>query len=234
MKQRIRIHKAEPNKGILNYSHLLDAPAGKHGFVETRKGHLYFADGTRARFLGFNVATRSNTPDHETADKMAERFASMGVNIIRLHAADAPVGEGLRRRLERWFDANNRHVRMGGTQGLGSNGGCGVARDHDCLGALVQEALDDVAREGEHRGLVLLAIGGIRGVPEEAEVLVRQLADKGAQHADAPDAGVKHPNEAIPPLAHHASFHVAPSKHSASAGTPLAPRIMPLTVIFLK
>ena len=93
MKQHIRIHKAEPNRGILDYSHLLDAPAGKHGFVETRKGHLYFADGTRARFLGFNVAARSNTPDHETADKMAERFASMGVNIIRLHAADAPVGE---------------------------------------------------------------------------------------------------------------------------------------------
>ena len=93
MKQHIRIHKAEANQGILNYSHLLDAPAGKRGFVETRKGHLYFEDGTRARFLGFNVAARSNTPDHETADKMAERFASMGVNIIRLHAADAPVGE---------------------------------------------------------------------------------------------------------------------------------------------
>lgn len=93
MKQHIHIHKAEPNQGVLDYSHLLDAPAGKHGFVEARKGHLYFADGTRARFLGFNVATRSNTPDHETADKLAERFASMGVNIIRLHAADAPVGE---------------------------------------------------------------------------------------------------------------------------------------------
>ena len=93
MKQRIRIHKAEPNTGVLNYSHLLDAPAGKHGFVEAKKGHLYFEDGTRARFLGFNVAARSNTPDHETADRMAERFASMGVNIIRLHAADAPVGE---------------------------------------------------------------------------------------------------------------------------------------------
>ncbi len=93
MKQHLRIHKAEPNRGILDYSHLLDAPAGKHGFVKTMNGHLYFEDGTRARFLGFNVATRSNTPDHETADKMAERFASMGVNIIRLHAADAPVGE---------------------------------------------------------------------------------------------------------------------------------------------
>lgn len=93
MKQNIRIHKAEPNKGVLDYSYLLDAPAGKHGFVESRKGHFYFEDGTRARFLGFNVAARSNTPDHETADKMAERFASMGVNIIRLHAADGPIGE---------------------------------------------------------------------------------------------------------------------------------------------
>lgn len=93
MKKNISIHKAEANKGVLDFSHLLDAPAGKHGFVRAKKGHFYFEDGTRARFLGFNVAARSNTPDHETADKMAERFASMGVNIIRLHAADAPIGE---------------------------------------------------------------------------------------------------------------------------------------------
>lgn len=93
MKQKIRIHKAEPNKGVLDYSHLLDAPAGKHGVVKARNGHFYFEDGTRARFIGFNVAARSNTPDHETADKMAERFASMGVNIIRLHAADGPIGD---------------------------------------------------------------------------------------------------------------------------------------------
>ncbi|MCM1216076.1 MAG: hypothetical protein NC331_10575 [Lachnospiraceae bacterium] len=93
MKQKIRIHKAEANRGILDYSWLLDAPAGKHGFVSERGGHLYFADGTRARFLGFNMATRSATPTHETADRLAERFATMGVNIIRLHAADAPIGE---------------------------------------------------------------------------------------------------------------------------------------------
>ena len=41
MKHKIRIHKAEPNTGMLNYSHLLDAPAGKHGFVESRKGNFY-------------------------------------------------------------------------------------------------------------------------------------------------------------------------------------------------
>lgn len=93
MNHRIRIHKAEPNQGALDFSYLLDAPAGKHGFVQVRDGHLTFANGERARFLGFNMATRSNTPDHETAEKLADRFASMGVNVIRLHAADAPIGD---------------------------------------------------------------------------------------------------------------------------------------------
>ena len=94
MKQHIAIDKATPNVGALDFSHLLDAPAGKHGHVTVKDGHFYFADGTRARFIGFNLPTRSNTPDHETADKLAARFASLGVNVIRLHAADAPIGDG--------------------------------------------------------------------------------------------------------------------------------------------
>ncbi len=89
----IRISKTKPNQGVLDYSWLLDAPAGKHGFVKVKDGHLYFEDGTRAKFLGFNIAARSNTPDHALAEKLAERFASMGVNIIRMHAADLPIGE---------------------------------------------------------------------------------------------------------------------------------------------
>lgn len=93
MNQPVRIDKLTPNEGVLNFSHLLDAPAGKHGFVQARGGHLYFEDGVRAKFLGFNIAARSNTPDHATAEKLAERFASMGVNVIRLHAADAPIGD---------------------------------------------------------------------------------------------------------------------------------------------
>lgn len=94
MKQHIRISPTEVNRGILDFSHLLEAPAGCHGFVQTKDGHLYFEDGKRARFLGFNIATRSNTPTHEDAEKLAARFAGMGVNVIRLHAADAPVGDG--------------------------------------------------------------------------------------------------------------------------------------------
>lgn len=94
MKQNIRISPTEINRGVLDFSHLLDAPAGKHGFVRVKDGHFYFDNGERARFLGFNIATRSNTPTHEDAEKLAARFASMGVNVIRLHAADAPLGDG--------------------------------------------------------------------------------------------------------------------------------------------
>ncbi len=93
MNHHISIRKAEPNVGDFNFSHLLDAPAGKHGFVSVKDGHMYYEDGTRARFIGFNMVTRSCTPDHAAAEKLAKRFASMGVNVIRLHAADAPVSE---------------------------------------------------------------------------------------------------------------------------------------------
>jgi len=93
MKKHISIDKLTPNQGILDFSHLLDAPAGKHGFVQAKDGHLYFENGQRIRFLGFNIAARSNTPDHAMAEKLAERFASLGVNVIRLHAADAPIGD---------------------------------------------------------------------------------------------------------------------------------------------
>ena len=96
MKQKFKIDPAVPSRNALDFSYLLDAPAGKHGFVQTRNGHLYYEDGTRARFLGFNMATRSNAVDHALAEKLAARFASMGVNMIRLHAADAPIGEAER------------------------------------------------------------------------------------------------------------------------------------------
>ena len=93
MKQNIRIDLGTPAVNALDFSHLLDAPAGKHGFVRSRSGHLYFEDGTRARFLGFNISARSNTPDHETAEIIAGRLASLGVNFVRMHAADAPISD---------------------------------------------------------------------------------------------------------------------------------------------
>ena len=93
MKQHVSIEKGTANTGAMDFSRLLDAPAGKHGFVKARQGHLYFEDGTRARFIGFNFPARANMPDRETAYRISRRLASMGVNVVRLHAADAPPGD---------------------------------------------------------------------------------------------------------------------------------------------
>lgn len=76
---------------FVDWSNLLDAPAGKHGFVKTNsKGDMEFADGTPIKFWGANLVDRSLFQDYETADSTASRLAKMGCNLIRFHHADAP------------------------------------------------------------------------------------------------------------------------------------------------
>jgi hypothetical protein len=43
-------------------SALLDAPAGKHGFVKVKDGHLFAGD-KRLRIIGVNMAFRRKLPD---------------------------------------------------------------------------------------------------------------------------------------------------------------------------
>ena len=93
MKKNIRIDKAVANTGALDFSRLLDAPAGKHGFVRVKDGSLFFENGTRAKFVGFNFPVRSNMPQKEAAEKISQKLATLGVNMVRLHAADAPIAE---------------------------------------------------------------------------------------------------------------------------------------------
>lgn len=93
MRQRIVMDKASPYQGALDFSYLLDAPAGKYGHVQVKNGHFYFKNGKRIRFFGFNFPARANMPDHETAKVLAERLATLGVNVVRIHAVDAYTGE---------------------------------------------------------------------------------------------------------------------------------------------
>ena len=126
------------------------------------------------------------------------------------------VRQGARGGLERRLDSHDGNVGMGGAQRRRRHGRRGVAGNHDRLGALRDEALGDVAREVEYLGLGLLAIGGVRGVAEEEEVLVRELGDERAQHADAADAGVEDPHEAVMP-------HL-PRSRPSQRGYRIAPR----------
>jgi len=93
----------------IDLSNIADAPAGKHGFLTARDGHLYFQDGTRARFWGFDIMGEECFPDHETAEKLAARLQRMGVNIMRLHHLDAS-----------WSDPNIFDPKFNDTQHLSS------------------------------------------------------------------------------------------------------------------
>jgi len=68
-------------------AHLLDAPAGKHGFVRVKDGH-FFTDAGPIRFHATNLTGPANFPAHEAADKLAARLARFGINCVRLHFMD--------------------------------------------------------------------------------------------------------------------------------------------------
>ncbi len=72
-------------------AHLLDAPAGKHGFVRVEGGH-FVTDAGRIRFHATNLTGPANFPTHEQADKVAARLARFGINCVRLHYFDAEYG----------------------------------------------------------------------------------------------------------------------------------------------
>lgn len=84
--------KTDPHKmrnTAIDRSDLLDAPAGKHGFIKAEKEHFYFEDGTKARFLGTNIVAEANFLSHEETDMMLDRIAMAGYNLVRIHHLDA-------------------------------------------------------------------------------------------------------------------------------------------------
>lgn len=75
----------------VSMAHLLDAPAGKHGFVRVKDGH-FVTDQGRIRFHATNLTGPANFPTHAQADETAERLARFGINCVRLHYFDAEYG----------------------------------------------------------------------------------------------------------------------------------------------
>ena len=70
-------------------AHLLDAPAGKHGFVRCENGR-FVNDAGPVRLNATNLTGPANFPTHEQADRLAARLARFGLNCVRLHYMDAP------------------------------------------------------------------------------------------------------------------------------------------------
>src|SRR5512133_702554 len=83
----------------LDLSLLLDAPAGKRGFVQVRDGHLARGDGTRLRLWGVHLTDWSRgsvlLPPKEEAPLWASTLARYGIDCVRLHFLDLPAPRGI-------------------------------------------------------------------------------------------------------------------------------------------
>ena len=84
---------------VINLSFLLDAPAGKDGFIRVQGSHLVGPDGKPIRFWGFNLTEWSRgsveIPSKEDAPMWADTLARFGVNYVRLHFLDLAAPRGM-------------------------------------------------------------------------------------------------------------------------------------------
>lgn len=81
----------DDSPNVTNMKHLLDAPAGKHGYLKVAAdGHFYFENqpGVRARFNGVTITAGANFPDRALAPGIAARMARFGINMVRVTFQD--------------------------------------------------------------------------------------------------------------------------------------------------
>ena len=80
-------------------SFLLDAPAGKAGFIRVQDGHFVKPDGRRIRFWGVHFTDWSRgsveIPPKEDMPMWAATLARYGINMVRLHFLDLPSPRGI-------------------------------------------------------------------------------------------------------------------------------------------
>lgn len=83
----------------VDVSFLLEAPAGKHGFIEVKNGHLATSDGQRIRLWGVDITDWSSgsrkIPAKKDADFWATTLTRFGINAVRLQRLDSDAPDGL-------------------------------------------------------------------------------------------------------------------------------------------
>ncbi|HEU0006213.1 MAG TPA: hypothetical protein VFS12_09510 [Terriglobia bacterium] len=102
----------EGASSLIDVSFLLEAPAGKGGFIRVQDSHFVKPDGKRIRFWGVNLTDWSKgsvmIPPKEDAPMWAATLSRFGVNCVRLHFLDLAAPRGLidkTREDSREFDA---------------------------------------------------------------------------------------------------------------------------------
>ncbi|WP_294436442.1 hypothetical protein [uncultured Victivallis sp.] len=88
--REFRVERRTVPGSALDFSFLLDAPAGKYGFLQVKNGHFVFEKqpDVPIRFYGANLCTSACTPSKEEANAMSDYLARIGYNCIRFHHYD--------------------------------------------------------------------------------------------------------------------------------------------------
>ncbi|MDD3153514.1 MAG: hypothetical protein PHS41_01500 [Victivallaceae bacterium] len=87
--RRFETVRSIAKNSALDFSFLLDAPAGKYGPVTVRDGHMVFEkQGKPLRFYGTNLCFWGLYLPHKEADELADRISRIGYNAVRLHHFD--------------------------------------------------------------------------------------------------------------------------------------------------
>lgn len=74
---------------------LLDAPAGKEGFIRVKDGHFVRPNGKRFRIWGINATAQATVSPKADAPALAAHLARVGINCVRFHFLDRPAPAGL-------------------------------------------------------------------------------------------------------------------------------------------
>lgn len=75
----------DDSESILDMRSWLDAPAGKHGFLQMQQDDLVFEDGTAVKFWGVNICSNEPFVPHPKAEQWADFMARYGINGVRFH-----------------------------------------------------------------------------------------------------------------------------------------------------
>lgn len=89
----LEVDVSKTGSHYVNWSSLLDAPAGKHGFLKSNTNGFIFENGTPAKFYGSVLIAHDAFKSKNQIDSLVSRLSKLGSNMLRLHLLDAEWAE---------------------------------------------------------------------------------------------------------------------------------------------
>lgn len=79
----------------IDVSYILDAPAGKYGFLKSEGDSFVFENGQKAKFWGTNLVGKANFPDKQKAEELSTLISQLGFNMVRMSELDGDFKDNI-------------------------------------------------------------------------------------------------------------------------------------------